>query len=315
MKNDAEVARIVEIGSRLEGLARHAGMHAAGVVITPEPVTNYVPLYRTNRDEIVTQFDMNVVEKMGLLKMDFLGLRTLTVIDDAVKSIAQESGERVEIDAVPLDDPDVFRLFQEGRTKGVFQFESGGMVDLLRKSRPTRFEDLAALNALYRPGALDAGMVDEYVRRKNGQSKAKFLVPEMKEILEETYGVIVYQEQVMQIAQVVAGYTLGQADLLRKAMGKKDAVMMAAWRDKFVSGAIEQTYDAKKANEIFDYIEPFARYGFNKSHSVAYALVAYQTAWLKVHHPRHFMAALMSSEMDKTDSVVKFIHEAGAMGI
>ncbi|HEY2091144.1 MAG TPA: DNA polymerase III subunit alpha [Thermoanaerobaculia bacterium] len=315
MKNDAEVAKIVEIGTRLEGLSRHAGMHAAGVVITPEPVTNYVPLYRTTRDEIVTQFDMNVVEKMGLLKMDFLGLRTLTVIDDAVKSIEQESGKHVDVDAIPLDEPEVFRLFQEGRTKGVFQFESGGMVDLLRKSRPTKFEDLAALNALYRPGALDAGMVDEYVKRKNGTSKAKFLVPAMKEILEETYGVIVYQEQVMQIAQSVAGYSLGQADLLRKAMGKKNAEIMAAERKTFVAGAEKKGHESRKANEVFDYIEPFARYGFNKSHSVAYALVAYQTAWLKVHHPRHFMAALMSSEMDRTEHIVKFIHEATAMGI
>jgi len=315
MKNDAEVARVIEIGSRLEGLSRHAGMHAAGVVITPEPVTNYVPLYLTNRDEIVTQYDMRIVEKMGLLKMDFLGLRTLTVIDDAVKSAKLAEGVDVDIETLPLDDPEVYRLFQEGRTKGVFQFESGGMVDLLRKARPTQFEDLAALNALYRPGALDAGMVDEYVRRKNGTSKAKYLVPAMKEILEETYGVIVYQEQVMQIAQNVAAYSLGQADLLRKAMGKKDAVVMAAERGKFVDGAVGNGYEKRKANDIFDYIEPFARYGFNKSHSVAYALVAYQTAWLKVHHPRHFMAALMSSEMDKTDSVVKFIHEASQMGI
>jgi DNA polymerase-3 subunit alpha len=315
MKNDAEVAKVIEIGSRLEGLSRHAGMHAAGVVITPEPVTNYVPLYLTNRDEIVTQYDMRIVEKMGLLKMDFLGLRTLTVIDDAVKSAKQVDGVVVEIESLPLDDAEVYRLFQEGRTKGVFQFESGGMVDLLRKARPTQFEDLAALNALYRPGALDAGMVDEYVKRKNGTSKARYLVPAMKEILEETYGVIVYQEQVMQIAQRVAAYSLGQADLLRKAMGKKDAAVMAAERGKFVDGAVGNGYDKKKANDIFDYIEPFARYGFNKSHSVAYALVAYQTAWLKVHHPRHFMAALMSSEMDKTDSVVKFIHEASQMGI
>ncbi|MEO8036442.1 MAG: DNA polymerase III subunit alpha, partial [Acidobacteriota bacterium] len=212
-------------------------------------------------------------------------------------------------------DPEVFRLFQEGRTKGVFQFESGGMVDLLRKAKPTRFEDLAALNALYRPGALDAGMVDEFVRRKNGSSKSRYLVPAMKQFLEETYGVIVYQEQVMQIAQAVANYSLGQADLLRKAMGKKDAAIMAAEREKFVSGAAGNGYDKKKANEIFDYIEPFARYGFNKSHSVAYALVAYQTAWLKVHQPRHFMAALMTSEMDKTENVVKFIHETSQMGI
>ena len=315
IRNDKEVAQVIEIGSRLEGLSRHAGMHAAGVVITPEPVTNYVPLYRTNRDEIVTQFDMRVVEKMGLLKMDFLGLRTLTVIDDAVNSAFAQDGTKIEVDNIPLDDPEVFRLFQEGRTKGVFQFESGGMVDLLRKARPTKFEDLAALNALYRPGALDAGMVDEYVRRKNGTSKAKYLVPAMKQFLEETYGVIVYQEQVMQIAQAIAGYSLGQADLLRKAMGKKDAAIMAAEREKFVAGATANGYEKKKANEIFDYIEPFARYGFNKSHSVAYALVAYQTAWLKVHHPRHFMAALMSSEMDRTDAVVKFIHEASQMGI
>jgi DNA polymerase-3 subunit alpha len=315
IKNDSEIARVVEIGSKLEGLSRHAGMHAAGVVITPEPVTNYVPLYRTNRDEIVTQFDMRVVEKMGLLKMDFLGLRTLTVIDDAIKSAQAENGNRIDIDNLPLDDADVYRLFQEGRTKGVFQFESGGMVDLLRKSRPTKFEDLAALNALYRPGALDAGMVDEYVKRKNGTSRPKYLVPEMKEILEETYGVIVYQEQVMQIAQRVAGYSLGEADLLRKAMGKKDAALMAKERDKFVAGATSHGYDKKKANEVFDYIEPFARYGFNKSHSVAYALVAYQTAWLKVHYPRHFMAALMTSEMDRTDAVVKFINETAQMGI
>ncbi|HEV7767529.1 MAG TPA: DNA polymerase III subunit alpha, partial [Thermoanaerobaculia bacterium] len=315
IRNDEEVRKIIEIGEKLEGLSRHAGMHAAGVVITPEPVTNYVPLYRTNRDEIVTQFDMRVVEKMGLLKMDFLGLRTLTVIDDAIKSAKQIEGVDIDIETLPLDDPEVFRLFQEGRTKGVFQFESGGMVDLLRKARPTQFEDLAALNALYRPGALDAGMVDEYVKRKNGTSKARYLVPVMKELLEETYGVIVYQEQVMQIAQKVAAYSLGQADLLRKAMGKKDAAVMAAERGKFVDGAVRNGYDKKKANEIFDYIEPFARYGFNKSHSVAYALVAYQTAWLKVHYPRHFMAALMSSEMDRTDAVVKFIGEAKQMGI
>jgi DNA polymerase-3 subunit alpha len=315
MKNDAEVAKIVEIGTKLEGLARHAGMHAAGVVITPEPVTNYVPLYLTNRDEIVTQYDMNVVEKMGLLKIDFLGLRTLTVITDAVKSVKAAEGIDIEIEKLPLDDSDVFRLFQEGRTKGVFQFESGGMVDLLRKSRPTRFEDLAALNALYRPGALDAGMVDEYVRRKNGTAKPKYLVPAMKEILEETYGIIVYQEQVLQIAQRIASYSLGQADLLRKAMGKKDKAIMEAERGKFVAGAVANGYDRKKANDIFDYVEPFARYGFNKAHAVAYALVAYQTAWLKVYYPRHFMAALMTSEMDRTDNIVKFINETAQMGI
>ncbi|HEY0590438.1 MAG TPA: DNA polymerase III subunit alpha, partial [Thermoanaerobaculia bacterium] len=283
VRSDKEVEKIINLGSRLEGLSRHAGVHAAGVVITPEPVDHFVPLYRTNKDEIVTQFDMRIVEKMGLLKMDFLGLRTLTVIDMAVKAIRAQEGVEIEIGTLALDDPEVFRLFQEGRTKGVFQFESGGMVDLLRKARPTVFEDLAALNALYRPGALDAGMVDEYVKRKNGISKPKYLVPAMKEILEETYGVIVYQEQVMQIAQAVAGYSLGQADLLRKAMGKKQKEVMEAERSKFVSGAVANGYEQRKANEIFDFIEPFARYGFNKSHSVAYALLAYQTAWLKAH--------------------------------
>ena len=315
IRGDKDIEKMIDIGLRLEGLTRHAGVHAAGVVITPEPVNHYVPLYRTNKDEIVTQYDMRIVEKMGLLKMDFLGLRTLTVIDDAVKSIHAQEGKAIEIDKLELDDPEVYRLFQEGRTKGVFQFESGGMVDLLRKARPTRFEDLAALNALYRPGALDAGMVTEYVRRKNGQAKAKYLVPAMQPILEETYGVIVYQEQVMQIAQAIANYSLGQADLLRKAMGKKDRAIMEKERLSFVSGALGNGYTREKADAIFDYIEPFARYGFNKSHSVAYALLAYQTAWLKVHYPRHFMAALLTSEMDKTENVVKFINETSQMGI
>ncbi|MDX1582964.1 MAG: DNA polymerase III subunit alpha, partial [Thermoanaerobaculia bacterium] len=315
MRNDKQVEKLVGIAERLEGLTRHAGMHAAGVVITPEPVTEYVPLYRTSRDEIVTQFDMRVVEKMGLLKMDFLGLRTLTVIDEALRSLRERENIEVDIEKIPFDDEQVYRLFQDGRTKGVFQFESGGMVDLLRKARPTRFEDLAALNALYRPGALDAGMVDEYVKRKNGKAKPKYIVSEMKEILGETYGVIVYQEQVMQIAQRIAGFSLGEADILRKAMGKKKKEMMEEQREKFVKGAVGSGFDQGKAEEIFTFIEPFARYGFNKSHSVAYALLAYQTAWLKAHHPRHFMAALMSSEIDKTDNVVKFINESSAMGI
>src|SRR5581483_1823315 len=214
-----------------------------------------------------------------------------------------------------LDDPEVFRLFQEGRTKGVFQFESGGMVDVLRRAKPTHFGDLVAFNALYRPGALDAGMVDEYVRRKNGSSKPRYIVPALKDMLEETYGVIVYQEQVLRVAQAIAGFSLGDADFLRKAMGKKDKAIMEQQREKFVAGAMANGYTKQKAAEIFDYVEPFARYGFNKAHSVAYALVAYRTAWLKVHYPRHFMAALMTSEMDRTEQVVKFIHEAAQMGI
>ncbi|HET7436226.1 MAG TPA: DNA polymerase III subunit alpha, partial [Thermoanaerobaculia bacterium] len=246
IKNDEEVKKIVEIGEKLEGLSRHAGMHAAGVVITPEPVTNYVPLYRTNRDEIVTQFDMRVVEKMGLVKMDFLGLRTLTVIDDAVRILRQQ-GIDLDLDNVPLDDPEVFRLFCEGRTSGIFQFESRGMTDLLRRARPEKFEDLAAFNALYRPGALSVGMVEEYIQRKLGRKKIKYILPETKPILEETYGVIVYQEQVMLIAVAVAGFTMAEADTLRKAMGKKKADVMAQMKEKFVSGAAARSSDSAKA--------------------------------------------------------------------
>ena len=313
-KRDPDVARILEVGSRLEGLTRHASVHAAGVVITPQPTEDLVPLCKTSKDEIITQWDKDVVEGLGLLKMDFLGLRTLTVIDDAVRMV-QQRGEELDLDAVPLDDEEVFRLFCEGRTNGVFQFESRGMKDLLRRAKPSKFEDLAAFNALYRPGALSVGMVDEYIKRKLGRAKVRYHLPEVEPILEETYGVIVYQEQVMQIAVEVAGFSLGQADVLRKAMGKKSMEAMLEQKEKFVAGAVERGVVKKTAEELWAYIEPFAGYGFNKSHSVAYAMLAYKTAYLKAHYPVAFMAAMLNSELSSSDSISKYVRECASMGI
>jgi len=311
---DPEVARIIEVGSRLEGLTRHASVHAAGVVITPQPLEEIVPLYKSSKDEIMTQWDKDIIEGMGLLKMDFLGLRTLTVIHDTLLFLARESIE-VDLDRIPLDDPAVFELFCQGRTHGIFQFESRGMKDLLRRARPEKFEDLAAFNALYRPGALSVGMVDEYIKRKLGEKRITYILPETREILEETCGIIVYQEQVMQIAVAVAGFTMAEADILRKAMGKKNAAVMAEQKEKFLDGAAARGKDRQKAGELWDYIEPFAGYGFNKSHSVAYAMLAYQTAYLKVHHPVAFMAAMLNSELSSSDSIAKYVRECKQMGI
>ncbi|HVR08096.1 MAG TPA: DNA polymerase III subunit alpha [Thermoanaerobaculia bacterium] len=316
--NDPEVKKIVEVGSRLEGLTRHASVHAAGVVITPRRLDELVPLYKVTKgddEQIMTQWDMNVVESLGLLKMDFLGLRTLTVIDDAVK-ILRHQGVELDLDEVPLDDAEVYRLFCEGRTSGIFQFESRGMTDLLRRARPSKFEDLAAFNALYRPGALSVGMVEEYIQRKLGKKKVKYLLPEIKDILEETYGVITYQEQVMLIAVAVAGFTMAEADVLRKAMGKKKAEVMAQQEQKFIDGAVARQVPRAKAQELWDQIEPFAGYGFNKSHSVAYAMLAYKTAYLKAHYPVAFMAAMLNSELSSSDAIAKYLVECRAnMGI
>ncbi|MGH9379650.1 MAG: DNA polymerase III subunit alpha [Thermoanaerobaculia bacterium] len=311
---DPEVRRIVEVGRRLEGLARHAGVHAAGVVITPRPIGELVPLYKTNRDEITTQWDKDVIESLGLLKMDFLGLRTLTVIDDTLKQLKLQ-GIELDLDNVPLDDAETYRLFREGRASGVFQFESAGMRDLIQRARPSRFEDLAAMNALYRPGALSVGMVEEYIQRKLGKKRVSYILPETRPILEETYGVIVYQEQVMRIAVEVAGFSLGEADVLRKAMGKKSPKVMAEQKEKFVSGAVARGVKRQKAEELWNYIEPFAGYGFNKSHSVAYALLAYKTAYLKVHYPTAFLAAMLTSEMGSKDHVPKYVAECRDMGL
>ncbi len=273
-----------------------------------------MPLNRTKNDEIVTAYDMKAVEKMGLLKMDFLGLATLTVIDDCVKLIEQTRGEKLDIEMVPLDDPETFKkVFHTALTSGIFQFESSGMRDILRRYKPDAVEELTALNALYRPGPMD--MIDDFVERKWGRRKVEYLLPELEGILKDSLGVIVYQEQVMQIANVLASYSLGEADLLRRAMGKKDPEAMAEQRDRFMSGAAALGHPKSAVGEIFEQMEKFSGYGFNKSHSAAYALVAYQTAYLKTHYPVEFMAALLTSETSKPENVVKYIGECKEMGI
>jgi DNA polymerase-3 subunit alpha len=306
---DGRIARLLNYSRTLEGLARHCSTHAAGVVIAPSALTNYVPLFKGSKDEVTTQYDMKMVEEIGLLKMDFLGLRTLTVLDDALRMIKENHGEEIDLDAIGLEDEKVFRLFQRGETIGVFQFESAGMREYLRKLKPTTFTDLTAMNALYRPGPLDSGMIDEYIKRKAGAAKSEYLHPALKDILGSTYGVIVFQEQVLKIANKLAGYSLGSADFLRKAMGKKDANLMAQQKEEFLAGTNKNGVDQKIAEEIFHQIETFARYGFNKAHSTCYAYVAYQTAWLKVHYPREFMAALMTSEITDSDRINIFLEE------
>src|SRR6201987_5089745 len=314
-EKDERVKELVEVALRLEGLARHASTHAAGVVISPRPLTEIVPLYKSNKDEISTQYDMNALERIGLLKMDFLGLTTLTVLSDAVKLIKQNRGTEIDLDTLPLDDEASYKIFARGDTTGIFQFESHGMRDILRRYQPTRLEDLTALNALYRPGPIQGGMIDDFIARKHGKKKVTYDLPELQEILAETWGVILYQEQVMQIANRLAGFSLGDADLLRRAMGKKKHEEMAAQREKFVIGCIARKIPQKKAEKLFDLMAEFAGYGFNKSHSCAYALLAYQTAYLKTHYPVEFVAAMRTSETGSTEKAVKYINEARGMGI
>jgi len=314
-EKDPQVRQLLDTARKLEGLVRNSGVHAAGVVISPRPLTDLVPLHKTKNDEIVTAFDMVAIEKMGLLKMDFLGLTTLTILDDTLKLIAQR-GTKLTLDDIPLEDQETYeKVFHKGLTSGVFQFESHGMRDVLRRYQPNSIEDLTALNALYRPGPIQGGMIDDFIERKHGRRKIEYELPELKEILQETLGVIVYQEQVMQVANRLAGYSLGEADLLRRAMGKKKPEEMAKQRERFVQGATERGYPPKKVEKIFDLMAQFAGYGFNKSHSAAYALLAYHTAYLKTHHPLDFMAALLTSVTGSTDDVVKYINECREMGI
>ena len=314
-RKDPRVAEVLEVARKLEGLARNASLHAAGVVISAVPLKELVPLYRTNRDEIVTQFDLVGLEKLGLLKMDFLGLTTLTVVHDAVGLIRKHKEVAIDIDEIALDDPKTYEIFSNGYTSGVFQFESAGMRDILRRYRPNRIEDLCALNALYRPGPIQGGMIPDFIERKLGRKQVAYDLPELREILEETYGVIVYQEQVMQIANRLAGYSLGEADILRRAMGKKKPEEMAAQRERFLQGARVNGFPQRKAAKIFDLMEQFAGYGFNKSHSAAYAYLAYVTAHLKARFPVEFMAALLTSETGNIAKVVKYINECRDMGI
>jgi DNA polymerase-3 subunit alpha len=314
-ERDPRVADLLKVALHLEGFVRHASTHAAGVVISPQPLQEIVPLYKSNKDEITTQYAMDDLEKIGLLKMDFLGLTTLTVIDDCLKLIESTRGEKLDLDSLPMDDAEAYELLGKGLTAGIFQFESRGMTDILRRVKPNRLADLTALNALYRPGPIQGGMIDDYIARKTAKRRVTYDLPQLKEILEETYGVIVYQEQVIQIFNQVAGFTLGEADVVRRAMGKKNVEEMVANREKFLAGAQKNAVPADKAQKLWDLVEQFAGYGFNKSHSAAYALVAYQTAYLKTHYPVEFMAALLSSEIGNQDKLTKYLNECRDMNI
>ena len=314
-ENTPKIKELLDIAIRLEGLSRHASTHAAGVVISPVPLTDYTPLYKNPSDgSIMTQFDMGSVEKMGLLKFDFLGLKTLTVINKTLQYI-KEGGKEFLLKDIPIEDVATYDLLSSGNTVGIFQLESAGMRDILVKMTPDRFEDLIALVALYRPGPIGSGMIDDYIKRKKGRTPVKYDLPQLKEILDETYGVILYQEQVMRIANKLANFSLGQADILRKAMGKKKPEEMEKQKEVFIQGAIANKIPEKKAIRIFDLMANFAEYGFNKSHSAAYAYVSYQTAYLKAHYPVEFMAATLSTDMDNTDKIVKTIAGCHEMGI
>ncbi|MCM2279563.1 MAG: DNA polymerase III subunit alpha [Oligoflexia bacterium] len=320
MAQDPRVAKIIEYALSLEGLYRSAGMHAAGVIITEKPVVSYCPLFVGRDGDVVTQFDKDFAEAVGLVKFDFLGLKTLTVIDNAVKLIRQvaEPGSadaEFALEKINYKDPRVFALISSGDTDGIFQVESSGMKDLCSRIQPSSLEDITAINALYRPGPLGSGMVDDFIERKHGRKEIAYEVEALAPILKDTYGVILYQEQVMQTARELAGYSLGQADLLRRAMGKKKPEEMAQHRDIFVKGATAKGLPAEKAQSIFDLMAKFAEYGFNKSHSAAYGVLTYQTAYLKTYFPAEFMAALMTTEMDNTDKITKYIGDARAHGI
>lgn len=310
---EEKVAEWIDTAQKLEGLVRNASIHAGGVVIAPKPLMELVPLFRSKEDVITTQYDMKMLERLGLLKMDFLGVATFTILDDAVKTIRETTGTEIDLLAIPLDDPKVFQLFGEGRTNGVFQFESSGMKNMVRKFKPERLEDLIMLNALFRPGPMQ--MLEDCIARKHGRVRIQYPLAELEPILKETYGIMVYQEQVMQIASKIGGFSLGEADLLRRAMGKKDMNVMVAQRAKFIDGAKQRNISETKAGEIFDLMVEFAKYGFNKSHSTAYAYVAFQTAYLKTHYPVPFMAALLSSQIEKRQEIVKYFNECRAMNI
>jgi DNA polymerase-3 subunit alpha len=314
-QNDPKVRELLSVAKRLEGMTRHASVHAAGVVITPTAITDYAPLYKGARDEITTQWSMKEIDRVGLLKMDFLGLSTLTLIFDAVAEIGRTTGTALDMDTIPLDDARTYQIFQDGQTYGVFQFESSGMRDILRKAKPQRLDDLIALNALYRPGPLRSGMVDDFIARKQGKTEVHYELPQLEPILRETYGVIAYQEQVMRIARELGGFTLGEADILRKAMGKKNPEVMAKQRGKFVDGAKKNGIPERKAGPIFDLMEHFAGYGFPKAHSTAYALLAYQTAYLKANYAWHFAAALLTIEAQNTDKLALYLGECRERGI
>ncbi len=314
-KSNSQVTQLIDTSLGLEGLSRHASTHAAGVVISEEPLVNYIPLFKTSDDQITTGYPGSALEKIGLLKVDFLGLRTLTVIDETVKLLKKTQGVQIKIDQIPLDERKTFRLLTNAESLGVFQLESSGMRDLLRKLAPQRIEDIIALLALYRPGPIGSGMVDEFIKRKHGLISIKYDHKHLEPILKDTYGIVVYQEQVMRIASDLAGFSLSQADILRRAMSKKTPEIMEEQRRFFVEGCGKNNIDQRTANKIFDLMEYFSGYGFNLSHSTAYALISYRTAYLKANYPLEFMNALLTSEKDNTDKIVDYINEAMRMGI
>jgi DNA polymerase-3 subunit alpha len=314
-ETDNNVRDLVDLAMRLEGCSRHSSVHAAGVVISPKPLHELVPVATSAKNELTSQYTMNDLEKVGLLKMDFLALTTLTIISDCLKALKQKAGVEIDWSRISLDDEQTMKLFGEGRTEAIFQFESSGMQEICRRLKPKELEDLAALNALYRPGPLDGGMVDDFIARHRGEKRVQYIVPEMKDILQNTYGILVYQEQIMQLAQKLAGYTLGEADMMRRAMGKKKREEMAKHEQKFVDGAIGNNIKKEKAEEIFNLMAQFADYGFNRSHSVAYAYLAFQTAYLKAHYAPYFYAAVLSNEAQDTTKIYKYSNELRTAGL
>lgn len=315
METNEKVKELVDLARRLEGCARHTSVHAAGVVISPKPLHELVPTAISGKNELTSQYTMTDLEKVGMLKMDFLALTTLTIINDCLKSIKQRINAEIDWTSISLNDEKTMALFGEGRTEAIFQFESSGMQEICRRLKPRELEDLAALNALYRPGPLDGGMVDDFILRHRGEKRVSYIVPEMKEILSNTYGILVYQEQIMQLAQKLAGYTLGEADMMRRAMGKKKREEMAVHEEKFIQGAIRRNIKKEKAEEIFKLMAQFADYGFNRSHSVAYALLAFQTAYLKAHYSAYFYAAVLSNESQDTAKIYKYSTELRHAGL
>ncbi len=314
-ETDPDTKKLVDLAKRLEGCARHSSVHAAGVVISPKPLQELIPIAISAKGELTSQYTMNDLEKVGLLKMDFLALTALTIISDCLKTLKLKTNIEIDWSRVSLEDEKTMSLFGEGRTEAIFQFESPGMQEICRRLKPKELEDLAALNALYRPGPLDGGMVDDFIARHRGEKRVQYIIPQMKEILSNTYGILVYQEQIMQLAQTLAGYSLGEADMMRRAMGKKKREEMALHSEKFVKGAVGRGIPEEKAVEIFNLMAQFADYGFNRSHSVAYAYLAYQTAYLKAHHPAYFYAAVLSNESDDAAKIYKYSTELRYAGL
>lgn len=315
VETNEKIKELVDLARRLEGCARHSSVHAAGVVISPKPLHELVPIAVSSKNELTSQYTMNDLEKVGMLKMDFLALTTLTILSDCLLTLKQKAAVEIDWEKVSLKDEKTMALFGEGRTEAIFQFESSGMQEICRRLKPKELEDLAALNALYRPGPLDGGMVDDFIARHRGEKPVRYIVPQMKEILNNTYGILVYQEQIMQLAQQLAGYSLGEADLMRRAMGKKKREEMALHQEKFVEGAVARGIKREKAEEVFNLMAQFADYGFNRSHSVAYAYLAFQTAYLKAHYPAYFYAAVLSNESDDTAKIYKYSNELRHAGL